>query len=153
MTNNMTLNIVVQSPKSTHHSLFSVNNLKRRFKGTKGISASRMISTSRFLERNEMDYSECLVRIDRVLSGPGGSRWSMGHASIFLKCHASGRPRFCLEKWACISLDGGPAENRARVDNFSVTLFMHTLYIEEHTNHSVSSRKVHQSLILQLSLP
>lgn len=97
ITNNMTLNILVQSPKSTHHSLFSVNNLKS-FKGTKGISASRMISTSRILERNEMDYSECLVHIDRVFSGPGGSRWSMGHASIFLKCHASGRPRLPFGK-------------------------------------------------------
>lgn len=142
MTNNMTLNILVQSPKSTYHSLLSVNNLKRRFKGTKGISASIMISTSRILERNEMDCSECLLRIDRVFSVPGGSRFNF--FEFFLKCHASG---------SGISLDGGPAENRTRVDNFSVTLFMHTLYIEEHTNHSVSSKKVHQSLILQLSLP
>ena len=74
MTNNMTLNISVQSPKSTPHSLFSINNLRRRFNGTKGISASRMISTSRILGRNEMDYSECLVRIDRVFSNPGRSR-------------------------------------------------------------------------------
>lgn len=47
----MTFNMSVQSPKSTHQSLFFNKEIKEIDK------------TSRFLERNGMDFFACLVRI------------------------------------------------------------------------------------------